>query len=199
MICWPTCLSWESGEIPRPLNTPAISHSLCPSVPPPSGPVETCRFEPSMCFWPPMPIATQAAGVRCICLIIIRLDRGVLKMKETNHRAPLSKVCLPGWGVLDLSPLSSLSFVASNARPTATSTPSHTHRVLLFLKSCLHRAYSPTVNARAQPPLLLATPLIHSQLQNCRNTPHPHILKDFRLSPLFFSSPPHKLHPPTIS
>lgn len=139
-----------------------------------------------MCFWPPMPIATQAAGVRCICLIIIRLDRGVLKMKETNHRAPLSKVCLPGWGVLDLSPLSSLSFVASNARPTATSTPSHTHRVLLFLKSCLHRAYSPTVNARAQPPLLLATPLIHSQLQNCRNTPHPHILKDFRLSPLFF-------------
>lgn len=148
-----------------------------------------------MCFWPPMPIATQAAGVRCICLIIIRLDRGVLKMKETNHRAPLSKVCLPGWGVLDLSPLSSLSFVASNARPTATSTPSHTHRVLLFLKSCLHRAYSPTVNARAQPPLLLATPLIHSQLQNCRNTPHPHI-QDFRLSPLFFFLTPSQA-PPT--
>lgn len=149
-----------------------------------------------MCFWPPMPIATQAAGVRCICLIIIRLDRGVLKMKETNHRAPLSKVCLPGWGVLDLSPLSSLSFVASNARPTATSTPSHTHRVLLFLKSCLHRGYSPTVNARAQPPLLLATPLIHSQLQNCRNNPHPHILKDFRLSPLFFFLTPSQA-PPT--
>lgn len=152
-----------------------------------------------MCFWPPMPIATQAAGVRCICLIIIRLDRGVLKMKETNHRAPLSKVCLPGWGVLDLSPLSSLSFVASTPAPPPPLLH-HTHRVLLFLKSCLHRAYSPTVNARAQPPLLLATPLIHSQLQNCRNTPHPHILKDFRLSPLFFfSSPPHKLHPPTIS
>lgn len=122
-------------------------------------------------------------------------------MKETNHRAPLSKVCLPGWGVLDLSPLSSLSFVASNARPTATSTPSHTHTVLLFLKSCLHRGYSPTVNARAQPPLLLATPLIHSQLQNCRNNPHPHILKDFRLSPLFFF--PHPLtsstHQPSAS
>lgn len=62
-----------------------------------------------------MPVATQAAGVRRICLIIIQLDffmGGVLvgvgvwgsvglalKMKEANHRAPLSKVCLPGWGV----------------------------------------------------------------------------------------------------
>lgn len=115
-------------------------------------------------------------------------------MKETNHRAPLSKVCLPGWGVLDLSPLSSLSFVASNARPTATSTPSHTHTESYF-SSRAASTDSPTVNARAQPPLLLATPLIHSQLQNCRNTPHPHILKDFRLSPLFFFFP----HPLTSS
>lgn len=150
-----------------------------------------------MCFWPPMPIATQAAGVRCICLIIIRLDRGVLKMKETNHRAPLSKVCLPGWGVLDLSPLSSLSFVASNACPTATSTPSHTHRVLLFLKSCLHRAYSPTVNARAQPPPSTSHPadsFTTTKLQKYPPPSHPERLQTF--SSLFFFLTPSQA-PPT--
>lgn len=141
-----------------------------------------------MCFWPPMPIATQAAGVRCICLIIIRLDRGVLKMKETNHRAPLSKVCLPGWGVLDLSPLSSLSL---SWHPTSAPPPPllhHTHTQSLTFPQELppQSIFTNSERSCTAPPLLLATPLIHSQLQNCRNTPHPHILKDFRLSPLFF-------------
>lgn len=86
---------------------PGISPSPSPSHPPQS------LFLPlfadqsrraGLCYWPPMPIATQAAGVRRICLIIIRVDGGVAEMKGANHSAALSKVCLPGWGVLDLSP-----------------------------------------------------------------------------------------------
>lgn len=105
-------LSWERGEFHRALTPP--------------DPSRRAGLNLSLCCWPPMPVATQAAGVRCICLIIIRRDGGVLEMKEANHRAPLSKVCLPDWGVLDLSPL---------PPPPLLWHPSPT---LLFLKSCLH-------------------------------------------------------------
>lgn len=185
MICGPTCLSWESGEFPRPLNTPTNSHSLCPPSLQTSRDVQVWTL--SLCFWPPMPIATQAAGVQCICLIIIRLDRGVLKMKEANHRAPLSKVCLPDWGVLDLSPLSPLSR-GIHLPPHHLYSITHTHTQSYFSSraaSTQHNRRQWTLVHSLPPPP--ATPLIHSQLQNCRNTPHLHILKDFRLSSLFFS------------
>lgn len=100
-------LSGESREFPRPLNTPAIPHPLCP--PPPPRPVETCMFEPSLCvpgLQCPLPLKQRGSGG--ICLIIIRLDKGVLKMKEANHRASLSKVCLLDWGGADPSPPSPL-------------------------------------------------------------------------------------------
>lgn len=154
-----------------------------------------------MCFWPPMPIATQAAGVRCICLIIIRLDRGVLKMKETNHRAPLSKVCLPGWGVLDLSPLSSLSFVASNARPTATSTPSHTQSLAFPQELPPQSIFTNSERSCTAPPSTShpADSFTTTKLQKYPPPSHPERLQTF--SSLFFF--PHPLtsstHQPSAS
>ncbi|KAK5848482.1 hypothetical protein PBY51_006092 [Eleginops maclovinus] len=44
-------------------------------------------------------------------------------MKEANHRAPLSKVCLPDWGVFGSISLVPLS--PSRAHPTASPPPSH--------------------------------------------------------------------------
>lgn len=149
-----------------------------------------------MCFWPPMPIATQAAGVRCICLIIIRLDRGVLKMKETNHRAPLSKVCLPGWGVLDLSPLSSLSFVASNARPTATSTPSHTQSLAFPQELPPQSIFTNSERSCTAPPSTShpADSFTTTKLQKYPPPSHPERLQTF--SSLFFFLTPSQA-PPT--
>lgn len=85
-----------------------------------------------------------------------------------------------------------LSFATSTTQP------------LVHLSHTFRRRLSPLIahseRSCTPPPSLPATPLIHSQLQNSRNTPHLHILKDFRLAPpFFFFAPPHKSRPPSAS
>lgn len=141
-----------------------------------------------------MPIATQAAGVRCICLIIIQLDGGVLKMKEANHRAPLSKVCLPDWGVLDLSPLSSL-FCGIHHPPHHLCSISHTHT-----QSYVSSRAATTEHNRQQWTLVHSPPHQSPRwfIHNYKTAEIPPTLTSWKTSDsLRFFSTPDMLRPPT--